>query len=63
MLPDDILKQGEARWAETRDPALARRVQALGEMLDQAENAISTAASMIRDLSGLKRDPIANALA
>ena len=63
MLPDDILKQGEARWAETRDPALARRVQVLGEMLDNAKNAVSTAESVIRDLSGLLRDPVADALA
>ena len=63
MLPDDFLKQGEARWAETRDPALASRVQALGEMLDNAKNAVSTAESVMRDLSGLKRDPVADAVA
>jgi hypothetical protein len=32
---------------------------ALGEMLDNAKNAVSTAESVIRDLSGLKRDAVA----
>ena len=32
-------------------------------MLEQAESAVSTAESVIRDLSGLMRDPVADALA
>ena len=41
----------------------AGRVRPLGEMLGNAKTAVSTAQSMIHDVSGLKRDPVADALA